>query len=248
MSRLRRKIDAVKRTLPPVKIQEGRHIRAVRPPAAKGVAGAPPIYDAVRFPHIANALCKEYGFTTDQMGRVFGVSPRTVTDWIGKYPDFKSAVQAGKDEFDGVKVENALLKLALGYEYEETSVRSVQLKGFDGEGHKIRVPAKETTKTFKVLPPNAKALLFWLTNRQPDRWKMVTTVNANINTKTEHTTRNLQVTADLSKMGTEQLKLLRDLVSNQPEQVQQLTEVIDTPMLEYMENARLVLEAEFTED
>lgn len=194
--------------------QEGSQVRPFVVPS-NGKAGKPSVYDPVRFPHIAKILCREYGFTAEQLGQVFGVSKKTVEDWVLTKKEFKDAVQEGRDAFDSIKVENALLKIALGYEYQETSTKTVKVRGVDSEGNKINVPAKEITVTNKVMAPNAKAIAFWLTNRQRDRWQQVSTVNANVSANTEHTEKTLNVTADLSKMDSVQLRALRDLITTQ---------------------------------
>jgi hypothetical protein len=251
VSRFRQAINEAEAILPPYRtVEVGRHQRKIRPvPAINAGQGAPAIYDNTRFPHIAKVLCKEYGFTTIQLGKVFGVSSKTVESWLVKHKDFKDAVIEGRDEFDSVKVENALLKIALGYEYQEKSVKTVQCRSKDSEGNPIRVPAKEVTVTTKQFAPNAKAISFWLTNRQRDRWQMVSTVNANINSKTEHTERSLQLTADLSNMNSEQLRALRGMISSQkPEDAEILDSGQGTLLLEMLDKGREVIEeAQFEE-
>jgi hypothetical protein len=228
--------------------QRNKRHTNIRPPSTTGKAGAPSIYDPIRFPHMANTLCKEYGFTSNQMAKVFGVSPKTVQLWMMKYPEFKEAVWSGKDEFDSVKVENALLKVALGFEYDERTVKSTHVRGVDAEGNKIRVPAKEITVTTKMLTPNVKAIALWLTNRQPERWKNSMTVTANVNSKTEHTEKTLSVTADLSSMNREQLKALRELVSTQKtDEVEMINNGEGTLLLEMIDKGRDIIEAEVAE-
>ena len=78
---------------------------------------------------------------------------------------------------------------------------------------------------------------------------MVSTVNANINSKTEHTERTLQVTADLSTMDSNQLRSLRDLLSTQKEasplDIENKQE--GTLLLEMLNSAREIIEAEDAE-
>jgi hypothetical protein len=182
-----------------------------------------------------------------QMGEVFGVSRKTVESWLIKYPEFKVAVRAGRDEFDSCKVENALLKIALGYEYTEKSVKTVSVRGVDSEGKQIRVPAKETTVTTKQMAPSAKAIGFWLTNRDRERWKITSTVNAEITSNTTHTENRLNVSADLTKMDSNQLRALRELVSTQKTETLEIGHDIETPMIEVMDKARAILDAEEAE-
>lgn len=63
----------------------------------------------------------------------------------------------GKEVVD-IEVENALLKRALGYSYEEKKVEVSE------EGTKV-------TKTIKEVVPDTTAQIFWLKNRRPDRWR-----------------------------------------------------------------------------
>jgi hypothetical protein len=174
------------------------------------------IYDPKRFPHIVETLCREYGMTDEQLCGIFGCTESEFRKWKRKHEDFTLAIIRGRDEFDGMKVENALLKRALGYNYTEKQTKTTMLKGRDKDKNiTVYVPAVETTIIEKEMPADIKAIMFWLTNRNKERWQMVTTVNANINAKTEHVKKTLNVSADLSKMDVEQLKALREMVSAQ---------------------------------
>lgn len=209
-----------------------RHVSPIKPPPqgiGSGITGRPHIYDPISMPHTAKVLCAEYGFTSDQLAKVFGVAKVTVETWKAKFPEFKIAVREGMDSFDGIKVESTLLKLALGYEYDE----QMMMKG-------------QTIVTTKTAHPNVKALMFWLTNRQPDRWKNVTTVNAKVEGSVEHTDRSLKITADLSKMNTEQLKALRNMVAQQEGQASELN-MIESPQIhidKLLEHGRNISDAE----
>ncbi len=57
-----------------------------------------------------------------------------------------------------LEVENALLKRALGYTYEETRVEN------DGENER-------TTTITRYAAPDTTAQIFWLKNRRPDKWR-----------------------------------------------------------------------------
>lgn len=193
---------------------EPRHRRAIRPPSGgKGSVGAPAIYDDVRFPHIANMLCKAFGFTGEELALSFGVSKKTIESWITKHPSFRKAVQSGRDEFDGEKIENALKRRAMGYGYTEKTVKRVYINAKDSEGCDVKLPAREVTIATKEIPPDPKSIIFWLTNRQPDRWKMVTNSNVNVKGSIEHNHTSTSITADLSLLNDKQLRALRDIVA-----------------------------------
>ncbi len=60
------------------------------------------------------------------------------------------------------EVENSLVKLCLGYEYEE--IKTVIEEDKDGK-KRTRIE-----KTKKQQPPSAHAISFWLRNRAPNEW------------------------------------------------------------------------------
>lgn len=97
------------------------------------------------------------GLTDEQIVENIGINPATLYDWKKKYPEISEALKKGKEIVD-IQVENALLKRALGYLYEEVRIE----KTADGE--------KVTTTTKEVIP-DTTAQIFWLKNRRPDRWR-----------------------------------------------------------------------------
>lgn len=103
-------------------------------------------------------LAKE-GYTDEDIAENLGIGIRTLYDWKKKYPQFSQALKENKDYFDN-KVEEALLKRALGYEYEETEIIATK----EGRSSKVK-------KTKKIIPPDVTAIIFWLKNRQPDKWR-----------------------------------------------------------------------------
>lgn len=77
--------------------------------------------------------------------------------------DFADALKKSKEDID-IKVENALLKRALGYKYDEVTQRNVT----DTDGN-------ETLKVIKIvtkhIEPDTTAQRFWLKNRRPEQWR-----------------------------------------------------------------------------
>lgn len=98
------------------------------------------------------------GLTDEQIASNMGINKATLYRWKEKYCDICDTLKRGKEVVDR-EVENALLKRALGYEYEE--VKKVY------EGDKL----KEKTITKKMIVPDTTAQIFWLKNRRPDKWK-----------------------------------------------------------------------------
>lgn len=93
-----------------------------------------------------------------------GISGSKLSQWRNQYEEIDEALRSGKEVVD-YRVENALLKAALGFETKEITVTiGKQQKGGDWF-----VITKET-KT-KEYAPNVTACLAWLNNRKPDIWK-----------------------------------------------------------------------------
>lgn len=96
------------------------------------------------------------GLIDKQLAFFFGVSESTLNRWKLAYPEFSESIRRGKALAD-VEVVEALYRSAIGFSYEESVV-----KEFNG---KI-----EVIKTIKHRPPSSTAMIFWLRNRQPDKW------------------------------------------------------------------------------
>ena len=64
-----------------------------------------------------------------------------------------------------VEVENALLKTALGYSYDEVTQERVR----NLETGKMELV--ETKRVTKRVLPNVTAQIFFLKNRRPDQWR-----------------------------------------------------------------------------
>ena len=98
------------------------------------------------------------GLTDEQIAQNIRISRETLYAWKKKYPDISDALKRGKEIVDR-QVENALLRRALGYEYEE-----VKEKFEYGE-------ITERTVTKKEVIPDVTAQIFWLKNRKSDKWR-----------------------------------------------------------------------------
>ena len=102
------------------------------------------------------------GLTDEQIAKNIGIAPRTYYEWQERFPQFRQAIKKGKAPVD-VQVENALLKRALGYEYEETITEIEEVE----EGRQ----KKHIRRIKKHMPPDVGAIVFWLKNRKPGRWR-----------------------------------------------------------------------------
>lgn len=94
------------------------------------------------------------GLIDEEICEKLGVGKTTFYKWKKEKTEFAEALKKGKEVVDR-QVENALLKAALGYEYEEQALTN---KG-------------EVVMLRKYQPPNTTAAIFWLKNRKPDVWR-----------------------------------------------------------------------------
>lgn len=110
------------------------------------------------------------GMIDKDIARKIGISHTTFYDWRNKNPEFAEALKKGKAPVD-FAVENQLLKSALGY--KETIKVPIKIrtrkqlkdKGMIEEEH-IEYVDKEI-----YIPPVPVCQIFWLKNRQKDKWK-----------------------------------------------------------------------------
>lgn len=107
------------------------------------------------------------GLTDAQIASNIGIHISTLCEWKNQFPKFSEAIKKGKAPVD-IQVENALLKRALGYEYEETTTEIIE----NPDGSK----RKHIKKVTKIVLPDTLAQIFWLKNRRPERWRDKPTV------------------------------------------------------------------------
>lgn len=111
------------------------------------------------------------GLTDEQIAHNIGINRTTLYAWKDKYTDFSNALKRGKEVVDRI-VENALLKSAMGYKFDEV-VKERIYNPETGESEMVEV--KRTTKD---VAPNSTSLIFWLKNRQPAKWRDTKNIDA----------------------------------------------------------------------
>lgn len=115
------------------------------------------------------------GLINEQIANEIGIHPSTLYDWKKKYPEITEALKRGKDVIDR-QVENALLKRALGYDFEEITQERILKKDVKGDPmtdlHGFPIYEMVTTKKVrKEVQPDTTAQIFWLKNRKPEQWR-----------------------------------------------------------------------------
>jgi len=93
------------------------------------------------------------GLTDEQICHNLGISTTSLYEYKSKYSEFAECFKKGREVADYL-VENALMKSALGYHFDE------------------HVMTKEGPATVtKYAQPNTTAQIFWLKNRRSDKWR-----------------------------------------------------------------------------
>jgi len=101
------------------------------------------------------------GKTNEEMCVLLSISPDSWYTYMKEHNELNNIVTAGKSVIDN-RVENAVLKTALGFEYEE--IKTILEEDHNGK-KRTRIE-----KTKKYMPPNPTAQAFWLKNRKKDEW------------------------------------------------------------------------------
>lgn len=136
------------------------------------------------------------GLTEEQIAANMGIGYSTLQSWKTKYQDIQDTLKKGKEIIDR-KVENALLKRALGYSYTEDKYISVpmdqveysdklheymnryRLNHPDATDDDLMLVQEQFPKTKEILAerktkevvPDTTAQIFWLKNRKPREWR-----------------------------------------------------------------------------
>ncbi|WP_161960657.1 terminase [Xanthomonas campestris] len=97
------------------------------------------------------------GCTDPEVAEFFQVAVSTISLWKLKHPEFSDALKLGKAEADE-RVERALFERATGYVHPETHVSNYQ-------------GIVTLTPLLKHYAPDPTSMIFWLKNRQPEKWR-----------------------------------------------------------------------------
>lgn len=118
--------------------------------------GRPSSYDPA-FCEKVRSFAKE-GATDLEIADYLEISAASLYRYKAEYPDFCEALKAAKS-FADQRVEESLYHKALGYSFDSEEIRVLR------DGQVVRVPTREH------VPPDTTAAIFWLKNRQPERWR-----------------------------------------------------------------------------
>lgn len=118
-------------------------------------------------------LVKSDTYTIAEICRQVGITPKTFHQWKEEHPEFGQMIVDAKDErmqFFVQEAKKSLLKKIQGYEVTETKVVTVPGKVKDEKGNPKPI-IKEQTNTKKHIQADTAAIIFTLTNGDPDHWR-----------------------------------------------------------------------------
>ena len=104
----------------------------------------------------ARKLCL-LGYTDAEFADFFEVSESTINNWTLDYPKFSESIKKGKAVADA-EVSDRLYQRAMGFVAPDIDIRVIE--------NRIVVTPLE-----KYYPPDTTAAIFWLKNRQKDKWR-----------------------------------------------------------------------------
>ena len=108
------------------------------------------------------------GAIDKELAEFFSVSVQTLNKWKKDYPEFLESLKKGKNIADA-NVASRLYNRAIGYSCKATKFATSEVRITD---------AKEYIEHY---PPDTTAAIFWLKNRQPEKWRDKKEVDANVN-------------------------------------------------------------------
>ncbi len=133
-----------------------------------GQKGQKTAYTPERVRIICDAI--ERGEMDKTAARLAGVRPQTICEWKQRHPEFAEAVKRAEEAFLEwqnsellAEAKKSLKTLICGTVYEEVRIEEEPT----AQGYMI----KRKTRTQKHVAPNPAAIIFALTNRDPENWQ-----------------------------------------------------------------------------
>lgn len=138
-----------------------------------------PEYDELAFNYCS------LGADDVKLAEMFNVSKTTINNWKNVHPSFLDSLKRGKEDHDIRKVEKSLLNRALGYDWTEDK----QEDGTNGS---------KTTTVNKHVPADVAAIVFYLRNRNREKWSNNPLMDNNDDTNNLNVNFNIEVKQPLN--------------------------------------------------
>lgn len=127
-------------------------------------------------------LVRSDSYTVIEICKQVGITPSTYYDWISRKPEFSESLKKAKDHFRdtmNVEAKRSLRKLVCGYTFKEVKTVTIpkNKKYEPGESQEF---IEEVTVVEKHVPASIEAIIFTLTNGDPDNWKNRLNINLDL--------------------------------------------------------------------
>lgn len=155
------------------------------------------------------------GLTNEDIAHNMGVRRQTFAEWLRKYPTINDALKKGREPVVR-EIENALIKKAKGFEYEETTTEIIISE--DGEKR------QRVLKHKRYSPPDSSAGMFLLKNYKPDKYR-------NYNELTKR-----QIEAEIKKIEAEAERIAQEV--EESKQLTNMTLIIQDDIARFDEDER----------
>lgn len=132
-------------------------------------------------------LIKQDTFSRSEICKQVGIGRTVFYEWLKNDPEFAAQVDNAEKELMNSLATDAkvsLRKLINGYTAKETTTIYLPSKDKDEKGRPIPI-IKEQKTIEKPVPPNTGAVIFALTNLDPDNWKNRQETSAKVEGKIE---------------------------------------------------------------
>jgi hypothetical protein len=155
------------------------------------------------------SLLEKDNYTITEICTIIGIAEATFYDWQKKKIEFSEEIKKAKDKYNEmivIEAKNSLRKKVMGYDVEESQTVWIDSKNKDGET-KPKIKEKKIIK--KHIQPDTVAIIFTLTNKDPENWKNKQSTEINGELKTNADPINISI------INTDQLPKSEDDVNLQ---------------------------------
>lgn len=112
------------------------------------------------------------GLILEDIATNLDVGLSTLCAYQAEYPELREALKGSREEAD-IRVENAMYKRAVGYEYDEITqeplYNAVTGEPVIDENGNPKIAVTKIVR--KMVNPDTTAQIFWLKNRRPAAWR-----------------------------------------------------------------------------
>lgn len=111
------------------------------------------------------------GLKDTEIAKYFDIAERTLNYWKKKYPAFLQSLKKGRANADG-EVVKSLYNRAVGARIKVEQAIKVKEVFYNDNGKKYKEKEKvEIVELTQEVPPDTTACIYWLKNRQSDKWR-----------------------------------------------------------------------------